>query len=187
MLWMPWNEAEVSTTGMYRGFQNFVKIWGSRHIEFWHQNWQVGNRIYVVIAVHVTISVHVQVNISPFMLQSFSGFWKPQQFKPLPLQTIAVSWLWFIQFNSSRRLGLQIRKSLVLRGKVKLTGLSKTWKTLYWWFFISSAVSDLSILSVKMTWPCNFHKVLKTSVHVKLGQIYPNFQLMKREAQNKAV
>ena len=50
----------------YRGFQNFVKIWGSRHIKFWHQNWQVGNRAYVIIAVLVTISVDVQVDIPSF-------------------------------------------------------------------------------------------------------------------------
>ena len=47
--------------------------------------------------------------------EGFLGFWKPQQFKLLLLQTIAVSWLWFIQFNSSKRLGLQIQKSLLFR------------------------------------------------------------------------
>ena len=33
-------------------------------------------------------------------LQGFSGFWRPHQFKPLPLQTIAISGLSFIPFNS---------------------------------------------------------------------------------------
>ena len=54
------------TTEVFRTSWKFE--WGSRHIKFWHQNWHVGNRAYVIIAVRVTISVPVQLNIHPFML-----------------------------------------------------------------------------------------------------------------------
>ena len=61
----PFRLQNMTTSSRYRGFQNFVKIRRSRHIKFWHWNWQAKNCAYVIIAVHVTISVLVNIITSP--------------------------------------------------------------------------------------------------------------------------